>query len=205
MPLNIVEEPGTPVPSTTQYVPPLSEDRVLIDRFQAGDRAAFGELYQRYHARVFGFVVAKVGDRHLGEDLTAETFTRALAALPHLSWCGRDLGAWLFTIARNLITDHVRLSRTRLVSPAPAPGLGLVDNRAEAAPEATAVSHAWLAAAVGQLEPRLREVLVRRVLLDRSVEQTAAELGFHQSMVKHCLRRALRQLAALLLVEVAVV
>jgi len=206
VPPNSVKEPAAPVPSATKYGEPLFEDRVLVEQFQAGDPEAFAQLYRLYYPRVLGFVVLRVNDRHLAEDLAAETFTRALVALPRLNYCGPDLAGWLITIARRLVTDHFRFSRTRPVSPAPRPGLGLVDDRnAEAAPEATVVGRAWLFAAIAQLEPRLREVVVRRILLDRSVEQTAAELGFHESMVKHCLRKALRKLAVLLPAEVAVV
>jgi RNA polymerase sigma-70 factor (ECF subfamily) len=206
VPISSVKDTATPVPSATQYGVPHSEDRVLVERFQAGDPEAFAELYRLHHPRVIGFVLQRVNDRHLAEDLAAETFTRALAALPQLNYCGPGLAGWLITIARNLITDHFRFSRTRPVSPAPWPVLELVDERnAEAAPEATAVGRAWLFAAITELEPRLREVVVRRVLLDRSVVQTAAELGCHESVVKHRLRRALRKLALLLPVEVAVV
>lgn len=205
MPPTSVKEPTALVPSATQYGGHLSEDRVLIERFHAGDHDAFGELYRRYHPRVLGFAVQQVRDRHLAEDLAAEAFTKALAALPHLQYRGRDLDAWLITIARRLIVDHYRLSQTRQVSPAPMPGYGVVDERnPEATPELTVVGRAHLLGAIRQLEPRLREVVVRRILLDRSVEQTAAELGLHQSKVKHALRRALRRLAALLSAEVAV-
>lgn len=205
VPPNSVKDPVTPVPSATKYGKPLSEDRVLVERFQAGDPEAFAELYRLHYPRVIGFVVQRVHDQHLAEDLAADTFARALTALPQLNFSGSGLDGWLITIARNLVTDHFRFTRTRPVSPAPWPVIDRVDEHtAEAAPEATAVSRAWLFTAIAQLEPRLREVVVRRILLDRSVQQTAAELGCHESKVKHGLRRALRQLALLLPAEVAV-
>lgn len=205
MPSTSVKDAATPVPSAIKYGGPLSGDRVLVERFQAGDSEAFAELYRLHHPRVLGFVRQQVTDRHLAEDLTAEAFTRALAALPQLNYCGRGLDGWLITIARNLVIDHFRFSRTRPVAPAPRAGQGLADEcNAEATPEDTVVSRTWLATAIGQLEPRLREIVVRRILLDRSVQQTAAELNCHESMVKHGLRRALRLLAVLLPAEVAV-
>ena len=205
MPSTSVKDTATPVPSATKYGRPSFEDRVLVERFQAGDPEAFAQLYRLHHPRVIAYVTKRVRDRHLAEDLTAETFARAWVALPQLHFCGFGLDGWLITIARNLVTDHFRLCRNRPVSPAPRPGQGLADERnAEAAPEATVISRTWLAAAISQLEPRLREIVVRRILLDRSVQQTAAELDCHESMVKHGLRRALRQLATLLPVEVAI-
>jgi RNA polymerase sigma-70 factor, ECF subfamily len=205
VPSTSVKESASPVPSATQYGGPLCEDRVLVERFQAGNSEAFAELYRLYHPRVLGFVTKRVSDRHLAEDLAAETFIRALVALPRLNYGGPGLDGWLITIARHLVIDHFRFSRTRPVSPAPRPGQDLADERnPEAAPEDTAISRARLFTAIAQLEPRLREIVVRRILLDRSIEQTAAELGCHKSKVKHGLRRALRQLAQLLPAEVAV-
>ena len=205
MPSTSVKDTAAPVPAATKYGRPLCGDRVLVERFQVGDPEAFAELYRLHHPRVIGFITKRVNDRHLAEDLTAETFTRALAALPQLNYCGPGLDGWLITIARNLVTDHFRFSRTRPVSPAPRPDQDRADERSpEAAPEDTVISRTWLLTAIGQLEPRLREIVVRRILLDRSVQQTAAELSCHESMVKHGLRRALRHLAALLPAEVAV-
>lgn len=199
MPISSVEEPAVPVPSTTQYVRQLFEDQVLLQRFHAGDLDAFADLYRRYHPRVLSFLRRELRDQHLAEDLAAETFTKALAALPDLHYAGRDLRSWLFTIARNLIVDHFRRSETRLLSSVAQPDATTVDERSpEAAPESTAVGRAALLDALQRLEPRHRAVVVHRVLLDLSVRDTAAALGWHISMVKHQLGRALRLLAKLL-------
>ena len=50
----------------------------------------------------------------LAEDLTSETFFRALRSMNNFRWQGKDFGAWLMTIARNLTTDHFKAGRTRL-------------------------------------------------------------------------------------------
>ena len=50
----------------------------------------------------------------LAEDLTSETFVRGLRAIQRFNWQGKDFGAWLTTIARNLIADHFKSSRSRL-------------------------------------------------------------------------------------------
>src|SRR4029450_11140113 len=78
------------------------------------DQDAFGQLYDRYVDVVFRFVLFRVGDRPLAEDLTSETFLRALRRISSVSYQGRDVGAWFVTIARNLVLDHVKSSRYRL-------------------------------------------------------------------------------------------
>ena len=86
----------------------------LVNAAQAGDMAAYGELFELYFDMVFRFVLFRTGDRALAEDLTSETFVRALRRISSVSYQGRDIGAWFVTIARNLIFDHVKSSRYRL-------------------------------------------------------------------------------------------
>jgi RNA polymerase sigma-70 factor (ECF subfamily) len=83
----------------------------LVAAAQQGDQNAFGQLYDRYVDVVFRFVLFRVGDRPLAEDLTSETFLRALRRISSVSYQGRDVGAWFVTIARNLVLDHVKSSR----------------------------------------------------------------------------------------------
>ena len=55
-----------------------------------------------------------MGSHALAEDLTSETFLRALRRIDTFTWHGKDIGAWFITIARNLVTDHVKSSRFKL-------------------------------------------------------------------------------------------
>src|SRR5215468_12431205 len=86
----------------------------LVHAAQRGDALAFGELYNRYVESVYRYVLFRVGDRSWAEDLTSETFVRALRRISSVSYQGRDVGAWFITIARNLVLDHVKSSRFRL-------------------------------------------------------------------------------------------
>ncbi len=86
----------------------------LVELARNGDTEAFGQLYDHYHASVYRFLYYRVGSVQLAEDLTAETFFRALRSMSSFRWQGKDFGAWLMTIARNLTTDHFKAGRTRL-------------------------------------------------------------------------------------------
>jgi RNA polymerase sigma factor (sigma-70 family) len=77
---------------------------------------AFSELFDRYYDVVFRYVLFRMNDRTLAEDVTQETFLRALRRITSVTYQGRDIGAWFVTIARNLIFDHVKSSRYRLES-----------------------------------------------------------------------------------------
>ena len=87
--------------------------RALVELAQGGDTEAFGQLYDRYVTGIFRYIYVRVGNRQLAEDLTADTFLRALRSLHTFQWKGKDFAAWLTTIARNLMNDHYKSRRTR--------------------------------------------------------------------------------------------
>jgi RNA polymerase sigma-70 factor (ECF subfamily) len=78
------------------------DDETLVGRATAGDREAFGELYERCVRRVFKHVLYMVNDVDLAEDLTEQTFLRALQAVHRYERRGVPFLAWLLRIARNL-------------------------------------------------------------------------------------------------------
>ena len=70
--------------------PPADMERVaaLVELAQGGDADAFGLLYERYVDLVYRYIYVRVGSRHLAEDLTSETFIRALRRIDSFSWQG---------------------------------------------------------------------------------------------------------------------
>ena len=85
------------------------DDRPLVRAAQAGDRAAFGQLYQRYARMVHGLLLAKV-PVSAAEDLVQDVFLQALPRLKSLRDISR-FGAWLAAIARNRAMDFHRRAR----------------------------------------------------------------------------------------------
>ncbi len=72
------------------------------------DASAFGELYDFYLPRIHAFVLRRVRDRSVAEDLTAMTFERALGAVRRDTFRNESLGGWLYRVAANVVVDHVR-------------------------------------------------------------------------------------------------
>ncbi len=82
---------------------------MLIDLAQAGDPAAWSELYRRHRGPLLAYLLRRTqGNEALAEDLTQETFVRAMRSIRGYRWTGTDFSAWLVTIAKNLLKDHVR-------------------------------------------------------------------------------------------------
>ena len=170
----------------------------LVHRAQAGDAEAFGELYDHYVTMVHRYVYHRVGDRATAEDVTSETFVRALRRIDSLSFQGRDVGAWLVTIARNIIRDHVKSSRYRLeVATADMRDADLTTD----GPEDAVVQHLTnqqLLACVKELGSEQQECIVLRFLHGLSVSETAEIMGKKDGAIKALQHRAVRRLAGLL-------
>jgi len=170
----------------------------LVRRAQDGDAEAFGELYDHYVRMVHRYAYHRVGDRATAEDVTSETFVRALRRIDSLSFQGRDVGAWLVTIARNIIRDQVKSSRFRLeVTTADMRDA----DRATDGPEDAVVQHLTnrqLLECVQQLGSEQQECIVLRFLQGLSVSETAEIMGKKEGAIKALQHRAVRRLAALL-------
>ncbi len=197
--------PGTP--SGPGHRPDLDDAQpgdvwTIVRRAQDGDAEAFGEIYDRYIDTVFRYIYFRVGSRSLAEDLTSETFLRALRRIGSVTWQGRDLGAWLVTIARNLIADHYKSAKYRLeVTTADMLDADQEDHGAEARPEAAVVerlTNVTLLEAVKKLNPEQQECIVLRFLQGLSVTETAQAMGKNEGAIKALQYRAVRSLGRLL-------
>jgi RNA polymerase sigma-70 factor, ECF subfamily len=92
-------------------LPDISDESALVAAAQRNP-AAFEPLYERYVDQIYRYIFRRVGNHAEAEDLTAQTFQQALAALPKYEWRGLPFGAWLYRIAGNLIIRH-RKHRSR--------------------------------------------------------------------------------------------
>jgi RNA polymerase sigma-70 factor (ECF subfamily) len=81
----------------------------LVAKLRAGSADAFDEIYDEYRPRIFGFLLRLSRRRAVAEDLLDETFLRLVRHAPALR-ADTNLGAWLFTVARNLYWSYRRAS-----------------------------------------------------------------------------------------------
>ncbi len=169
--------------------------RALVDLARSGDTEAFGQLYDHYVSSIYRFVYYRVGSAQLAEDLTSETFVRGLRAIQRFSWQGKDFGAWLTTIARNLVADHYKSSRARLE---------LVSDDVPEGPQTapspeddvlSLLTNEILFEAVNNLPAEQRDCVLMRFIQGLSIAQTAAALDRSEGAIKQLQLRAVRNLA----------
>ena len=157
-----------------------NEHTVLVRQAQAGDRPAFGELYQRHARVVHGILLAHVapGD---AEDLTQIVFVKALEQLGSL----RDaaaFGGWLIAIARRAAADFHRQRKLEAIGPEH-PGGPRPDR------EAFAILDALRA-----LPEAYRETLILRLVEGMTGPEIAARTGLTAESVRVNLCRGMRRL-----------
>jgi RNA polymerase sigma-70 factor (ECF subfamily) len=184
----------------SRFDPPRAEDeleriRALVELSQKGDADAFGQLYDRYVTSIFRFVHARVGSPQLAEDLTSDTFLRALRSIHTFTWQGKDFGAWLTTIARNLITDHYKSRRTQLEVVTDLPPERTATQPGPADDVLAMVSTQTLMRAVNSLPAEQRDTILMRFIQELSIAETALVLGKSEGAVKQLQLRAVRRLA----------
>ncbi|SNS35931.1 sigma-70 family RNA polymerase sigma factor [Actinomadura mexicana] len=172
--------------------------KALVLRARDGDAEAFGSLYDHYVELVYRYVYYRVGTHPLAEDLTSETFLRALRRMCDFHWQGKDFGAWLVTIARNLVTDHFKSGRYRLeVCTAEL----IEPDRPQEGPERAvldAMTNRTLLRAVRRLNSEQQECVVLRFLHGLSVAETALVMDKKPGAIKALQYRAVRSLARML-------
>ena len=170
----------------------------LVELARKGDSEAFGMLYDHYQGSVYRFLFYRTRSGTLAEDLTSETFFRALRNMQNFRWQGKDFGAWLMTIARNLATDHFKAGRTRLEMTTE--DMGLHDSSTEGPETAVLASltNELLLKALTELPSEQKDCLIMRFLQGMSIAETAGVLGRSEGAVKQLQLRGVRNLAKLM-------
>jgi RNA polymerase sigma-70 factor (ECF subfamily) len=186
--------------ATSSEVDEAERERLiaLVELARAGDKEAFGLLYDHYHLSVYRFLHYRTRSQTLAEDLTSETFFRALRSMNNFRWQGKDFGAWLMTIARNLTTDHFKAGRTRLEMTTE--DMTPHDDATEGPEDAViaGLTNEVLLTALTELPTEQRDCLVMRFLQGFSIAETAQALDRSDGAVKQLQLRGVRNLAKLL-------
>jgi RNA polymerase sigma factor (sigma-70 family) len=171
----------------------LERDRALVERCQAGDSAAFGNLYARYYERLLRFCLRRLNDRHEAEDAAQEAFARAWKALPRFAG-ERRFYPWLTVIAGNICTDMLR-RRSRstptddLELTAQHP-VGVVGEDTSEELVLAAVDGELVNRALGRLSTRHRHVLAMREESGWTYQQIADHEGVEIGTIETLLWRA---------------
>lgn len=184
-------EPDAIAPSETS-------DSDLVRRMSAGDRQAFGQLFQRYQRTVYRFAVQMTGRPDVAEDVAQDVFM-ALARTGHrYQAAGGRLTTYLYGVARHLVLQRERQRRARAetdleqleAGDRPTPWVDPADGMLHAARLAA------MRRAILRLPAHYRDIIVLCELNAVSYDDAAAIIGCPVGTVRSRLSRARRLLAA---------
>ncbi|HWL37462.1 MAG TPA: sigma-70 family RNA polymerase sigma factor [Frankiaceae bacterium] len=164
-----------------------SPDGLLVRAYLNGDPTAFDTLYERYSARILGYLYGKChGDRLSAEELAQETWTRVLEYLPGFDQ-RRRLLPYLYTIATNLLPAYWRRTAVEV-------SVEDIRDSAPAVPDDTEriVTIAAVNEALAKIDKRHSAVLYMRYAEDRDAAELAEFFGLKRNAFEQLLLRARR-------------
>jgi len=85
----------------------LSEEKELVRQAQKAPDA-FAKLYDRYYPKIFGYILRRTANLEAAQDITSETFFKALRKLWQFQWRNISFSSWLYKIAANEINQYFR-------------------------------------------------------------------------------------------------
>jgi RNA polymerase sigma factor (sigma-70 family) len=157
----------------------------------------FSAVYDEHVWQVYGFFAYRLRSRADAEDLTQQTFERALRAWPRYDPARASVGTWLIVIARNLLVDHLRSDRSSRRQPLDELDAGH-DALADAGEQPDLGLEPDLERALDSLAPRERELIALRFGGELSGPEIAEATGLSLANVQQILSRSLRRMRAIL-------
>ncbi|MEM8859629.1 MAG: sigma-70 family RNA polymerase sigma factor, partial [Chloroflexota bacterium] len=181
------------------FIKTMVDDKRLIKQAKAGDRKALGDLSDLHQPAIYRYLVYRVRDAALAEDITAEVFVTMVRKLHTFEDRGRPFLAWLYTIAGNAIRMHFRKQKVEF-SPF---SEEMIDQNA--APDQIAdkrLTHERLLAFIPHLTEEQSQVIFMKFMDGFSNREIAKVLGKTEGSIKALQHRALATLRNLLTQEV---
>ena len=138
------------------------------------DQRAWAELYDRHHMQIWRYAYGRTSNRDVADDVAAQVFVEALASIQRYRDQGLPILAWLYGIARNLVSKQVRRATrdasrgaVEVLSSAPEDGLDAL----------------LLADALARLTTDQREVVILRFYSGYSTREIATAMGKREAAI----------------------
>jgi len=173
---------------------PIVQDEVaLLARARQFDTDALAHIHDTYYGPIFRYIAFRVSDHHSAEDLASEVFTRFLAALRRPNPPSTTLRGWLYAVAGNIVSDHLR---KRYNAPHVELDEAIASSAAGPAELAEAAStRADLREALAGLTAEQQHVLALRFDRELPIQEVARAIGKSEGAVKQLQARAIAALA----------
>jgi RNA polymerase sigma-70 factor (ECF subfamily) len=158
------------------------------------DPEAFGRFYDRYESAVVGYFLRRSASPEVAADLTAEVFAAALAAAARYRPSGPTATVWLFTIARNTLSNSLRRGQVEATARRRV-GFARIEFEEDSLARLTAAEgDRWVFEMLDRLSPDQRDAIRARVLDQRDYQDIAEQLRTSELVVRRRVSRGLPKL-----------
>lgn len=173
----------------------------LIQRILDGEESAFSILVQKYQKRIHALVWQKIGDYHIAEDITQETFLKAYNKLATLK-NHKQFDGWLYVIATRLCINWIKRNKTVVQSIEDTPveeiekSFYAHHDSEQRKMENTMHNRSIVKKLLAKLPENERTVLTYYYLGEMTTQEISKLLGVSVNTIKSSLRRARNRLKA---------
>ena len=180
----------------------LIEEKGLVERARR-DPEVFGRLYDQYYSQIFNYVLRRVANLEIAQDITSEVFFKALKNLGQFHWRNVPFSSWLYRIAINQITDYFRKGKQEMFSleeipDSITPSNPSIDEVLEAEEELRRhEDFLLLHENISKLPIKYQDVITLRFFENKQIKEIAQILGKREGTVKSLLHRGLGKLRKL--------
>ena len=181
----------------------LSEEEELVKRAQK-DPDAFAKLYDQYYPRIFGYVLRRSANLEAAQDITSETFLKALRKLWQFQWRNISFSPWLYKIATNEVNQYFRKAEYKKsisLEELQEQGFELISSHD---PESELIEaqeklkqhqdFLEIQGKIAQLPAKYQEVIALRFFEKKQINEIAEILGKKEGTIKSLLHRAVEKL-----------
>ena len=168
------------------------QEKIVFLRLKSGDSDAFAFFYDKYVTRIYRFVLIKVSNKQVAEDLTQDIFLKTWQHLVDKRNV-KSFQAFIFRVARNRVIDHYRQSNKQELPLEYVPEIIDMSDNIEKDLD-KAIDKDKLLQKIQQLKPTYQEVLLLRYLEDLSIDDIARVIQKDKNNVRVIIHRALNKL-----------
>ncbi len=181
----------------------LGEEKKLVRQARKSPDA-FAQLYDQYYPKIFGYVLRRSANIEAAQDITSETFLKALAKLWQFRWRSVSFSSWLYKIATNETNQYFRRAEYKKsisleelqehgfeLPAAHDPESELIEAEEELKQHQDFLE---IQAKIAQLPAKYQEVIALRFFEKKQIKEIAEILGKREGTIKSLLHRAVERL-----------
>ncbi len=176
----------------------MSDEKEIILRAK-DDIRAFDYLYEKYLPMIFSFVMLRVNNREVAEDIVSVVFYKAMKNLALFRWRQIPFSAWLYRIASNEVVNYYKKERTQKRIKK---GVFTEDEPVFEEKQENRFSYDFLHHYIRQLNQKEQEIITLRYFEKKPFAEISSLLGKNESSIRVIVHRALKKLEKLIPEEV---